>query len=95
MGDNWDPERSEKIYRYIHTIVSESVGRVFLETMTGMKEGDFDRTNPHQSLVRFVERLSGWLGEKVTDGILLNVSKEFQDSESLKIIAELREPLMR
>jgi hypothetical protein len=42
-----------------------------------------------------VERLSGWLGEKVTDGILLNVSKEFQDSESLKIIAELREPLVR
>jgi hypothetical protein len=94
MGDDWDPEHTEKIYKYIHAIVSESVGRVFLEAMTGMKETDFDRSNPKASLTKFVDLLSKWLGEKVTDGVLLNVSKEFQDRESSLMITELRAPLM-
>lgn len=95
MGDDWDPNQSEKIYKYIHAIVSESVGRVFLEAMTGMKETDFDKTVPKSSLTKFVGLLSKWLGEKVTDGVLLNVSKEFQDGESHRIITELRGPLTR
>jgi len=91
MGnEDWDPASCELIYKYIFTSVAESMGRVFVENMAGVKEEDYDKDQPRESVLRLVDSLNKWFGPQVMHGIFLNIETEFRDSPSQMILEELK-----
>jgi hypothetical protein len=91
MGDDgWDPGASERIYKYIFMSVAESMGRVFVENMAGVREEDFIKDQPRDSVLKLVDSLNKWFGPQVMHGIFLNIETEFRDAPSQRILQELK-----
>ena len=92
MGqDDWDSAASERVYKYIFTSVCESMGRVFVENMAGIREDEFRKEAARDSVIGLVGKLHNWLGQQVVEGILLNIQSEFRDPPTLKVLSELKQ----
>ncbi|HLF05896.1 MAG TPA: hypothetical protein VI893_01760 [Thermoplasmata archaeon] len=91
MGnEDWDPASSERIYKYIFTSVAESMGRVFVENMAGVKEEDYNKEQPRESVLKLVDSLNKWFGPQVMHGIFMNIETEFRDPSSKQILEALK-----
>lgn len=90
-----DLQAAANIYKQIYRGVAENIGLRAVETMTKMRENDFDQKDPVESIKTLATALRAWFGEEAVRNILLNLEKHADDEKVQALINEVKATLMK
>lgn len=90
-----DLQAAANIYKQIYRGVAENIGLRAVETMTKMRENDFDQKDPVESIKTLAMALKAWFGDEAVRNILLNLEKHADDEKVQALINEVKATLMK
>jgi hypothetical protein len=90
-----DIQAAANIYKQIYRGVAENIGLRAVETMTRMRENDFDQKDPVESIKTLALALKAWFGDEAIRNILLNLERHSDDEKVQALINEVKGLLMK
>jgi hypothetical protein len=83
---------ANEIYRNLYRGVAENIGLRAIEAMTNMKESDFNKDEPVDSLITLAIALQAWFGEEAVYNIMINLEKRYEDHDDfVSLIKDIKE----
>jgi len=83
------------IYKELYRGVAKNIGLRAIETMTRMKEDDFDHETPIESIKVLALALKAWFGEEAVKNILLNLEGQADDDNIQLLIDEIKNEILK
>jgi len=90
-----DLQAAANIYKQIYRGVAENIGLRAVETMTRMRENDFDQKDPVESIKTLALALKAWFGDEAVRNILMNLEQHSDDEKVQALINEVKGLLMK
>ncbi len=90
-----DLQAAANIYKQIYRGVAENIGLRAVETMTRMRENDFDQKDPVESIKTLALALKAWFGDEAVRNILMNLEQHSDDEKVQALINEVKSLLMK
>jgi len=90
-----DVAAAQNIYKSIYRGVAENIGLRAIETMTKMRETDFDQKEPVESIRTLATALKAWFGEEAVRNILMNLERHSNDEKIMALIKEIKAAIVK
>jgi DNA-binding MarR family transcriptional regulator len=83
------------IYKELYQGVARNIGLRAIETMTRMKEEDFNREEPIESIKLLAVALKAWFGEEAVRNILMNLEAQSDDDNIQLLVREIKNEILK
>jgi len=90
-----DLQAAANIYKQIYRGVAENIGLRAIETMTKMRENDFNQKDPVESIKTLALALQAWFGDEAVRNILMNLERHADDEKVQALVNEIKAAIMK